>query len=216
MLQTAFVTLATFSVIGVNTIMPSPPISDQLLSEHTISLENRYSNKATSDVFKDNILLNIAYMSGRVHQGSDINWEDIRKPFQYEFILEPGKTIAYHDGILPEYEGKVAMTTNAHFNAAEGFRTSGLLYGDGVCHLASLMHWVALDAGLDSKSPTNHDFAVIPGIDRQYGVSIFNSPGATSTNQMQNLYITNNKERNLKFKFDYDGANLKFSVAEVK
>ena len=113
---------------------------------------------------------------------------------------------------MPEYEGKITKTTNAHFNFQEGFKTDGYLYGDGVCHLASLIYWVAKDAGLDAYAPNNHNFAIIPEISKEYGVSIYNHPNNKAKGQRQNLYITNNKEKAVTFKFEYDGVNLKVSV----
>src|SRR3990167_2148766 len=189
----------------------TPLTFEHVLSSREISLENRYEVKDVSDVFRDNILLNLAYMDGKVTKASDINWDQIKKPFKYEFKLEPNKTFAYHEDVLEEYKNKVVKTTNAHFNAEEGFKTDGYLFGDGVCHLASLIYWVAKDANLDVKAPTNHDFAAIPEINREYGVSIYSSPFSRGPNVQQNLYITNNKGKDITFKFEYNGEKLKLA-----
>lgn len=168
-----------------------------VLSSHEISLENRYPIKSVSDVFKFNILHTLDRMGGS------------------EFILDPGKTFAFHDDVLPEYKDRVVKTTNAHFNGQEGFKTDGYLFGDGVCHLASLIYWVAKDAGLNAKAPTNHDFMPIPEIERQYGVSIYSNPNSKGANSQQNLYITNNKPNPVEFKFEYKDDKLKLEVVEL-
>ncbi|QQG43292.1 MAG: VanW family protein [Candidatus Daviesbacteria bacterium] len=183
--------------------------SEKILASRQISLEKRYY-----PVQKENILLNLAYMNDRVTKKEDINWDEIKKPFWFDFRLEPGQTFAFHNDVLPKYQGKIARTTKAHFNWNEGFKSYGYLVGDGVCHLASLMYWVAKDAGLEAVAPTNHNFMPIPEISREYGVSIYNNPLAKGSNVQQNLYITNNKEKTVIFKFEYDGDKLKATVLE--
>lgn len=191
--------------------LPAGPV----MASREISLENRYEVKSVSDVFKDNILLNMAYLEGRVTSANNINWGEIKKPFHYEFILESNKTFAFHDDVLPEYKDSLVKTTNAHFNAQEGFKTDGYLYGDGVCHLASLLYWVAKDANLATIAPTNHDFAAIPEISRGNGVSIYSNPFSKGSNAQQNLYITNNQGKPLNFIFDYSAdSKLRFSIVE--
>ncbi|OGH13341.1 MAG: hypothetical protein A2687_05140 [Candidatus Levybacteria bacterium RIFCSPHIGHO2_01_FULL_38_26] len=88
--------------------------------------------------------------------------------------------------------------------------------GNGVCHLASLIYLAAKTAGLDAYAPTSHDFAVIPEISKEFGVSIYSYPGHVTANARQNLYITNNKKNPVIFEFIYDGENLKLSVYEAK
>lgn len=202
-------TLAKISTVAMLTLsqLTTPAIPEQVLSSHEISLEKRYY-----PVQKDNILLNLAYMEGRVT--NKVNWDEIKKPFSYQFRLEPSKTFAYHDDVLNEYKSTLVKTTQAHFNSQEGFKTDGYLFGDGVCHLASLIYWVAKDANLDTKAPTNHDFMAIPEIDKQYGVSIYSNPLSKGSHQMQNLYITNNKDKAITFKFEYNGDKLKASILE--
>jgi len=187
-----------------------------LLASHNISLEDRYNDKFVNDVFKDNILLNIAYLSDRVRKKEDINWDEIKKPLTYRFVLSPKKTFAFHEDVLEKYKDSVAKTTNARFNFSDGFKSDGYLMGDGVCHLASLIYWVAKDAGLDAYAPTNHDFAIIPEIDKKYGVSIYKMPSQMSVNAVQNLYITNNKENEVVFEFNYKDGELKISIFEIE
>lgn len=190
-------------------IMPQP--SPNLLAQREISLSNRQQDRWVNDVFKDNILLNLAYLKN-LPPSHQPNWEEVRQPFQFEFKLAPNHTFAFHEDVLDRYLGKVTQTTNAHFNSQEGFKTDGYLFGDGICHLASLIYWAAKDAGLEAEAPTNHDFAVIPDIPKEYGVSIYSYPGLKGSNAQQNLYVTNNKGEPIIFKFEYKDGKVKVSV----
>lgn len=210
MISQTLVKISTAAIITLSQLTTTP--QEKILASHEISLQNRYPVQSVSDIFQDNILLNLAYMEGRIT--NKVNWDEIKKPFSYQFRLEPGKTFAYHDDVLKEYKDTLVKTTQAHFNSQEGFKTDGYLFGDGVCHLASLIYWVAKDANLDTKAPTNHDFMTIPEIDKQYGVSIYSNPQARGSHQMQNLYITNNKDKAITFKFEYNGDKLKASILE--
>ncbi len=197
------------------TITNELPVHSKLLAEQEMSLPDRYPVPVVSDVFKDNILLTLAYMSGKVQNPSQINWDDLRKSTTYEFVLNPGEAFAFHDGIMSQYSLKTVLTTKAHYNSAEGFRSSGYLYGDGVCHFASLINWVANDAGLHVIAPVNHDFAQIPGIASEYGTSIYYSPGEQSVNEQQNLYIENTFDTPVRFVFDYSNDVIKVSVFKL-
>ncbi len=196
-------------------INPMQHPQSRVLSTHQMSLTDRYQVPSVNDVFKDNILLNIAYMNGRVASPRDINWNSLNKPFQTHFILQPGEMFAFHDDVLPQFEGKVTKTTKAHFNAQEGFKSDGYLFGDGVCHLASLIGWAARDAQLDVVAPTNHDFMTIPEIPSKYGVSIYAASGESSVSEQQNLYIKNNFKKPIAFVFDYKNEQLKVSVLRL-
>lgn len=145
---------------------------------------------------------------------SKVNWNEVEKPFHYEFKLDKNQVFAFHDDVLPQYKDEVVKTTNAHFNSIEGFKSDGWLVGDGVCHLASLINWAARAAGLDVLSPTNHDFAKINEVPREFGVAIYDVPGQTYSNEMQNLYVKNNKNKEISIAFDYNGTDLKVSVLE--
>lgn len=190
-------------------------VGGNLLASESISLENRYDDKFVNDVFKDNILLNMSYLTGRVTKKEDIDWREIQKPIKYKFILFSNKTFAFHEDVLPKYKNSVVRTTNADFNFDDGFKSSGYLVGDGVCHLASLIYWVAKKANLDAYAPTNHDFRAIPEIAREFGVSIYKMPGNLIANAMQNLYITNNRKNAVIFEFDYKDNELKLAIFEV-
>lgn len=208
MITDTLIKISTAAILTVGELVNPTPV-ENVLASHEMSLEKRYY-----PVQKENILLNLAYMDGRVSKKEDINWDEVQKPFHSEFKLETNKTFAYHDDVLPEYGDSLVKTTQAHFNFQEGFKSAGYLAGDGVCHLASLIYWVALDAGLQAQVPTNHDFMAIPEIDRKYGVSIYANPESKGSNTKQNLYVTNNKEKAITFNFDYDGDKLKISVIE--
>ncbi|HKC14875.1 MAG TPA: VanW family protein [Patescibacteria group bacterium] len=213
MFQTIFIGISLLSNIFITS--PAGVSNTHLLGARSFSLENRYQDKWVSDVFKDNILLNMAYLRG-YEKTSNVKWDAVEKPFHYDMTLKPGEVFAFHEDVLPQFAGKVAKTTNAHFNSYEGFKSDGWLVGDGVCHLASLINWAARDAGLDVVSPTRHDFAAIPEVPKEYGVAIYNYPGMGYTNQVQNLYITNNRSNDVIFEFDYNGKDLKVTVVEQK
>ncbi|MBI2404814.1 VanW family protein, partial [Candidatus Gottesmanbacteria bacterium] len=118
------------------------------------------------------------------------------------------------EDVLPSYQDKTIKPTNAHFNAQDGFKFSGLYFGDGICHIASLIYWVALEAGLPAERPANHDFAVINEVPKEYGVSIYYMPGSPSANAQQNLYITNSRDADIQFVFDYDGQILRVRIVK--
>lgn len=214
----ALIPLTFSSLLGVdgNQYFRNPFEAGQLLAYREMSLDNRQPDRFVNDVFKKNILLNLAYLEGKVTNAADIKWEEIEKPFQYEFKLEPDKTFAFHSDVKNNYKDSLIKTTNAHFNAEQGFKTDGYLFGDGVCHLASLINWAAKDAGLSVEAPTRHDFANIPDVPREFGVSIYSNPTSKGSNTLQNLYITNNKSKTIFFKFEYQDNKIKVSVVELK
>ncbi len=207
-----FATLSMFQVTTFGSLMPTH--QPQVLASHTISLDNRYPVKSVSDVFKDNILLTANYLNG-LPKTRTPNWEEVRKSATYSFVLQPNEVFAFHEDVYPEFKGKIARTTTAHFNGLEGFKSDGYLMGDGVCHLASLIYWSAKDANLIAIAPTNHNFAVIPQVPREYGVAIFDNPGNPSASANQNLYITNNKTKPVEFKLIFDGVNLTSEISEL-
>jgi hypothetical protein len=170
---------------------------NKVLAEREMSLTDRYAVPVVNDVFADNILLTLSYLSSKVTNARDINWVDVRKPQVQSIVLKPGKVFAFQDAVLPEFADKTVITTHAHFSGAEGFRSSGYLYGDGVCHLASLLNWVAKDAGLRVVAPVKHDFAKIPDVPREYGTSIYYTPEEKDVSEQQNLYIQNTYDKSI-------------------
>lgn len=202
----------TTVTLGFN---PSVLGSEDVLATRAFSLSNRYGVQSVNEVFKKNILLNLAYLDGSVTKKSEIDWDKVLNPSDYSFELKPGETFAYHETVLPIYKGKVVKTTNAHFNASDGFLSDGYLYGDGVCHFASLINWAASDAGLEVLVTKNHDFAVIPEVPKEYGVSIYMDPGNEATSANRNLYITNDKDYPVRFNFHYEADVLVVTVTKA-
>jgi len=198
------------------TVFPSLVSNQVVLASHQMSLNQRYTTASVNNVFRNNILLTLAYMTGRVTDPATINWDEINKPFRFDYILYPGEVFAFHDDVYPFFKHKHIKTTNAHFNAQEGFLTDGLLYGDGVCHLASLIKWAAIDANLAVVAPTAHDFAKIPQIPSEQGVSIYTAPGSTENNQRQNLYIENTLDKPVVFSFEYKEGDLSLAVSTLE
>ena len=206
--------VATAVALTIQTVHPLPQAQNtHELAYHIMPMGDRYPVTFVSDVFKDNILLTLAYMRGDM-PGKKLTWGDIEKPFHFEFTLQPHENFAFHDTVLQQYQGQISQTTHAHFTYNEGFKYDGDLVGDGVCHLASLMNWVAKDAGLETVAPTTHDFANIPDVPKQYGVAIFTDPENASTSAEQNLYITNTKEKPVTFAFDYKNNILTLTATE--
>lgn len=203
--------LSQVGQIAMPTVVSKPKI---VLGERAISLEKRQLNKPLNDIYKDNILLNMAYMRGIVSKDAPINWDQVRAPFQYEFILQPGETFAFHDLVASEYQDKTVWASRTHFGGSEGYKYDGRLYGMGVCHLASVINWAAKDATLNPVAPTNHDFYPINEVPKEHGVAIYADPGAPGVSAKQNLYITNNKEFEVTFQFNFDGDNLKVTVMQ--
>lgn len=214
MLKTALTAFAIILLTGFyNPTLPNASQETQRLASKELNLENRQVDRWVNSVFKDNILLNLAYLKGDA-KPNQINWAEVKASKSFEFKLEPNQTFAYHGQIAPEYKDKVVKTTNANFNGAQGFKSDGYLMGDGVCHLASLIYWVAKDAGLDADAPVNHDFAKINDVPSEYGVAIYNDPSSPSVGEKQNLYITNNKGKAITFKFDYSEKQVKVTILE--
>ena len=210
-----FILAALLALISASSHAQKEQRKGSILSKREIFLTNRQPDRYVNSVFKNNILLTLTYMKGEASSSKKpIDWNTVRKPATYEIRLNSNETFAFHEDVLPQYQGKVVKTTQAHFNYSDGFVTDGYLYGDGVCHLASLMYWAARDAGLTAKAPTAHDFAQIPEIPKEFGVSIFYQPGNSYGNALQNLYITNNFKNPIVFRFDYEKDKLKLAIVK--
>lgn len=186
----------------------------RVLAVRELSLQNRQPDKWVNGIFEDNILLTLAYARNKVKNSKEIDWNEVKKPFEYTITLSPGELFAFHEDVLSEYKNKKVVTTNAHFNYQQGFKYDGFLVGDGVCHLASLIYWAGQDAQLHVKAPTNHDFAHIENVPKKYGVSIFYMPGNAYANALQNVYLTNNREKAIDIQFTYNGEKLKVAIIE--
>ncbi len=198
-------------------VSPLTAPTQSVLAQREMSLDDRAQSPYINEVFRKNILLNLAYLDGSIHSKNEIDWEAIEQPKSTAVTLQPQQVFAYHDDLLAEYQSKEVVTTQAHFNAQEGFVSSGWLYGDGVCHLASLINWAAQDAGLEVEVTKPHNIASIPNIPKQYGVSIYIVAGQKGSGARNNLYITNNQNYPVTFQFAYDeNHHLTVSVLSAK
>ncbi len=208
--------LLTLFLVAKPATLPAVPLtSETTLASHQMSLETRYSVPSVNEVMKKNILLNLAYLNGTVKTKNEVNWMTLDQPFSFDVSLAPNQTFAYHDHVLPEYQDSVTVTTKAHFSSDEGFVSDGYLFGDGVCHLASLINWAAQDAGLTVLVTKNHNFASIPEVPKEYGVSIYTMKNDKNSGTRNNLYITNNKGVAVSFHFEYDqNHELKVSIVQ--
>lgn len=216
MLKELIAKTAVLAFLVPNLLAAQTPANGRVLASHQMTMWNRYPVQSVSNVFADNILLTVYYfINGRDSVSKKPDWDDVKKPFDYSLTLNPGEVFAFHETALPEYKNRVRLTTNSRFAAADGYKSDGLLFGDGVCHLASLMYWVALDAGLETKSLVNHNFAKIEGVEKKYGVSIKFDPNSPVNSARQNLYITNNRQNPVVFRFVYQNDTLSFSISEV-
>ena len=182
--------------------------SSVTLASRALSMEDRYDVPSVNTVFKDNILLSVHYMAGDVKSKADVNWSSIEAPFKTEFTLKPGEEFAFHKYTLPEYSKNVAKTMNSSFMWDEGYKSDGWLTGDGVCHIASIIYWAAKDAGLTAYAPSNHNFAKINDVPKEYGVAI------EAPSPLGNLYIVNSLDKPVTFLFNYDGSNLTVTIVE--
>lgn len=202
----------------VSTISASPQLwagvtfveKKQTLAVQTLDLTKRLPDEYGASVFADNILLSLRYLKGdisQIRQMGQINWNEARQPFTVEFILKPGEVFAFHDVVLPQFKPTVTMKTK--FFIDEGYKELGGLGGNGVCHLASLINWAAKDAKLEVTALVNHDFYPVPGVPREYGVSIF------STDSRQNLYIKNNKDFPVLFEFFVNSRMVNLSLLKL-
>jgi hypothetical protein len=179
----------------------------RVLARHEFSLETRYADPGVNRVFRENILLTLAYMRHAVATSSNPDWQVVNAPFRWEFTLMPGETVSYHDMVLPQFRTAKPLT-DVTFSSAEGFLSDGYLVGDGTCHLASIMAWTAKDAGLTVTAPTNHDFATIAEVPKADGVAIYAARQSQDTSARQNLYITNTLPGSVKFVVEYEGNTL--------
>lgn len=181
----------------------SPKGFDQLylLAQKELDLTQRQADRYVNQIFADNILLYLHYLKGDADAaGNDqqtttnqktVNFEEVRQPFSFSLTLLPGEVFSFHPDLLPEFQSKPKKTAPTTFKSTEGYRFVAGLWGNGVCHLASLMNRVAQEAGLKVVAKVNHDFAPVYGVPREFGTAIYYMDGAHSVNQNQNLYIEN-------------------------
>lgn len=215
--------LASTTIASISGNLPALNQPQKPLAVHEMDLSKRLDNEAGSRIFADNILLALHYQKGDINElktGSkitseaNINWDKVRSPFEYSFTLKTGEVFAFHNKALAEY-GNPKYTMNSRFFGEEGYKFLNGLGGNGVCHLASLMNWVARDANLEVTAKVNHDFWPVPGISREYGTAIFYSDVDNFTAQNQNLYIKNNFDYPVEFKFNVEENKVKLAVKKL-
>ena len=179
-------------------------IKEEVLAEHFLDLTIRDEDANANQGFADNILLALHYLKGDI-EDSKVNWNWTRAPFEVSFTLQPGEVFAFHDNVLAEFANPVA-TMNSEFMTYEGYKSVWGLGGNGVCHLASLINWVATEAGLEVVAPNGHNFASIPGVPKKYGTSI------RSQSSNQNLYIINSFDYPVVFRFTANSQEISLSL----
>lgn len=212
------ITVETETVAGQETrlVFQEPKV----LASENLDLSYRYPVENISMGFRENILVNLYYLgkisSVETDLASTVGGDgkkiepDEDYPRLFSFRLNPGEVFAFQDAVLPEYSELKIVTQKSHYKPSEGYNSTAGLYGNGVCHLATLMNWVASEAGLEVKAPTRHDFAKIPGIDPEYGTSI-----SMRSAELQNLYIENNQLFPVEFRFMVFGEILNFSITSL-
>lgn len=218
--------LSSLALINVAFLKPEAIISplagsdfgepkEEILASIPMDLSKRYDDEFVNEVFKDNIVLALYYLNNQERQeyfapGAEVDWEKVRQLFRVSFTLQPGEVFAFHDKVLPSYakttEGKPIKTMGSHFVGQEGYRSDGLLYGDGVCHLASLINWAASHAKLEANSLVDHDFKLIFGIPKEFGTSI------NSYSARQNLYIKNTLDNPVEFRFKVSEEKVELEI----
>lgn len=186
---------------------------EEILASMPMDLSKRYDSEFVNGVFKDNIVLALRYLNDHARleysePRSELDWEKVRQPFTVGFTLQPGEVFAFHDKLLPEFKDQVVKTLGSHFIGQEGYKSDGFLYGDGVCHLASLINWAASHAKLEVVSLVDHDFRLIFGIPKEFGTSI-NSHSTT-----QNLYIKNTLDKPVEFRFKVNGERVELEIVK--
>lgn len=209
--------------------MSSAYLVEPVLARNVLDLTTRLPSQYGSQVFADNILLALHYLKGdegdfkldpeKPYHPANMDWEHVREPFEISFTLEPGEVFAYHENVLPEFDPPSAsrrrriVTMNSRFYIQEGYKSLAGLGGNGVCHLASLINWVASEAGLEVTAKANHNFAPISGVPKEYGTSIrYAETGHNSQNQ--NLYVKNGFEEPVTFEFEADSQKVILTITK--
>ncbi|KKP59325.1 MAG: hypothetical protein UR52_C0008G0035 [Candidatus Gottesmanbacteria bacterium GW2011_GWA1_34_13] len=164
-----------------------------ILAQRQLDLTTRYPEKSVNSVFADNIILSLHYLKNDVDP-LPLDWNKIKQPFSVSFTLKPNETFVFHNNVLPEFKNPT-VSMNSKYYIDEGYLSVGGLGGNGVCHLASLINWVAYAANLEVLSKVNHDFAPVMGVPKKFGTAIY------SYSPDQNLYVKNNQTFPVTFEF---------------
>jgi len=76
------------------------------------------------------------------------------------------------------------------------------------------MNALTIKAGLQSEAPTKHDFANIPDVSKEMGVSIYYLSDNPAASALQNLYITNNSDKTVAYIFTYNNDTLHIKIEQ--
>ena len=90
-ISTIITTIGAVVTVVTNTATTTPKPQKEVLASHAFSLEYRYPVASVSEVFKDNILLTVAYLRGK-EKTTNPSWNEVNKPFTYELTLKKGQT----------------------------------------------------------------------------------------------------------------------------
>ncbi len=196
----------SFSIPTPDLSMVWPIPREEVLAEHVLDLNERLpDSEFGNEVFKFNILLALKYIEGN---------PDLNEPFITEVELQPGEVFAFQENLLPEFEDKTVKTGWTKYIAQEGYKPLAGLFGNGVCHLASLINWTATDAGLEVTALANHDFWPVPGVPKEYGTSIRYLEGGGWKTENQNLYIENSFDQPVKLVFNSTTDEVELKVVK--
>lgn len=194
----------SFSIPTPDLKMIWPIPREEVLAEQVLDLNERLPDSPSgNEVFKYNILLALKYFEGDT---------GLAEPFTAEIELQPGEVFAFQENLLPEFEDKTVKTGWTKYIAQEGYQALAGLYGNGVCHLASLINWVASEAGLKVVAPANHNFWPVPGVPKEYGTSIrYLADGGWKT-ENQNLYLENTFDYPIKLVFNCSSDKVELKI----
>lgn len=186
----------------------------EIIAQQTLPLSEYQGENVdyVSQAASDNILLALHYLAKTVpKQGEAIAWAQARQPQLISLELNPGEMFAFHPETLSKFQGKSVKAVQTNFYRSDGYVADNGLVGNGVCYLASLMNWVASEAGLAVTAEVDHDFFPVPNVPPEYGTSIFYTPGS-SASQDQNLYIENTLDVPVYLVFSADAERVVFGV----
>lgn len=97
-------------IISLNLLGGEMPQNMARLALREISLDKRHSDPSVNKVFKDNILLALAYLNNSIQKDRPIDWSYIEKPNVIVFRLNPKESFAFHDVVFDAYKGSVVKT----------------------------------------------------------------------------------------------------------
>ena len=180
--------------------------NETILSSESMDLTSRYPVESIGTGFAENILIALSYFASEDEEGKEI------LPDSFSLVLRPEDVFAFHKkGVLSEFKDSKIVSQESDFTTNYGYKVVAGLGGNGVCHLASLINKAALKAGLEVVAPVNHNFASIPGIEKEYGVSI----STRNAPDRQNLYIKNSFEYPVEMRFVVTDNVLTVEILQI-